>query len=644
MFAGSRSKKPADRSVQYKKTAVPGAPTKGPPPASTAAPGGVGPPPFPNMDPAAKRTPSYHSRSKRTPTWSSAHKRPQKRNHDDAFPTDSNRDLSQQPIRYSRDQSKDVENPGKEPSRHNSARFEVISISSDNDDGPDSDDEPLVAARKRRMTSGTPNTSGRQLKKQEPSKIPSHPSSTVLNIVTQANTPQRSHADSLPSTAKKVPPAGRISRTSSERRADDGTSEYSQSIQASESNRGKISLYDVWARRNFASRHSPNIPNVAADPNQARDSAGELGKDRISAATTSSEKEMQDLKAKLAEQVTENESLAKHLRQSRALLKTTNQTNLANVRELSTLREELGAQNQEIKALKLENVDHNETINQLHDKASQDGEDARQCILQLLNQVTRLQKLLDDQTTQNMSLDATVKDLQKEQESSKAAGSRLTKIEASNTQLREEKKQLEQKNSQMKQEIAQANDRYNALKEDKDEMIAQNDQLQLRLQESEDQLQEKCCEYAAADEDMTRQIEELQKQVSSQRDGIVECETRVADLREEVEWYKGNRERTREEWDARVAMEMKWHDDLQAIINNHNMSMAEMIRAVLAAPDPIQQAAQRDAQQHAAQQQTGQQQTAQQQTAQRQSAQRQAAKGGASRGASSSGGRSGDSR
>lgn len=658
MFTGSRSKLTADKPVQNNKTAGTSAPGKGPPPALSAAPGGKRPPAFPSIDSPATRTPSWHSPAKRTPTWSSAHERPPKRSHHAVFPTNSNRDLSQQPIRYSRDQSKDDENLGKEESRHNSARFEVISISSDNDEGPDSDDEPLEAVRKRRMTSGTPNLSKRQQKKQEePGKIPSQPSSTAPNTLVQANTPQISHAESLPSTAKKIHPAGHVSRTSSECRADTGMSEDSQSSQGSKSHRGKISLPDDRAMKGFANRDSPNISNVVADPNKVHAPADGFGKERVSATSTSVEKENQDLKAKLEEMTTENQALAKHLREARDLSKNSNKIKLESERELSRVWEKVADQIQQINALTSESIGHRNTISKLRDKASQDEKDARQSMLSLQNQVNQYQKLLDDQATQNMSLDATVKDLRKKADASKA-----TKLEASNRELGEKNKKLEKTNSQIEQEIVQAKDQYNALKEEKSEMLAQNDRLQLRLEESEHQLQQKSSEHAVAEDGMKRQIEELQKQVGSQRDEVGEYETRVADLREEVDWYKGNRERIKEAWDERVAMEMKWRDDLLAIINNNNMPAAEMRRAALAAPDPIQQAAQRDAQRGSAQQQSAPQQTTQQQTAQPQSAQqqstqqqiseqqtaqpqftqqqpaqRQAAKRGASRGGSSSG-------
>lgn len=484
------------------------------------------------------------------------------------------------------------------------------------------------------MTSGTPNLSGRQLKKQEPTRTLSQSSSTAPNTVIQANTPQRSHAESLPSTAQKVPPAGHVSRTSSECRVDDGTSEYSQSSQGSKSRRRKISLHDDWAIKTFANRDSPNPSNVVADPNKAHDTADGLGKDRVSATSTSVEKENQELKTKLEEMTTENQALAKHLRESRDLSKDSNKLKLENEREVSRLWRKLGDQHQRINALISENFSHRDTISNLRDKASQDEEDARQSMMSLQNQVTQFQKLLDDHATQNMSLDATVKDLRK-----KADG--VSKLEASNKELREKNKKLEDKNSQMKHQ-------YNTLKQEKDMMIVQNDQLQFRLKDSEHQLQQKSSEHAVAEDSMKRQVEELQKQVGSQRDEVREYETRVADLREEVDWYEGNRERIKKEWDERLAMEMKWRDDLMAIINN-NMPAAQMRRATLAAPDPIQQAAQRDAQRGSAQQQTAPEQTAQQQTAQqqsalRQSAQRQAAKRGASRGGSSSGGGSRASR
>lgn len=349
MSTGSKSKPPADRSTQDKNTAVPGAAGKGPSPAS---------------------------------------RRPPKRNHDDAFPPNRNRDLGKQPVRYSQDSSKDAKNLGQTESLHTLARLEVISISSDEDEEPqaDSDDEPLAVIRKRKTTSTTPKG-------------------------------QRD---------------GHASITRSEHRADEG-----------------------------------------------------MSKDSASATRAYFDSEKQELRAKIEQQATENQALAKQLRQSRELSRTTSQSKLADGRELSTLRQQLGARDQQIKALVSEQDSLNESITKLRDEVSQEKQDANQSLITHQHQEAKLQKLLDDQMTKNMELEATVRDLQKQ----------------------------------------------------------------------------------------------------------------VSNLQEEVEWYKGNRERIRKDWEERVAMETTWRENLQAVINNnHRMTSEEMRRAALAAPDPTQQAAQRDAQ------------------------------------------------
>lgn len=618
MFTGRKSKPSADRSAQEKKTSVPGGPSKGLPPAPRAAPGAARPPAFPSIRPPASRS----QRSASFQQWL------HKRNHDDAFPSNSNRDLGQQPAQYNRDRSKDDENPGQAQSRHNSARFEVISISSDNDEDPDSDDEPLLAkaARQRKATSGTPNPSGRQQKKQASANIPSRSSSTAPNPNLRANASQKSHAESRPSTEQEGLRASHGSRASSEYRADTGISEGSQSIQGSKRLRTDVSYTYDWFLRNSGSSSSPNIPGVAEGPKQAHVSADDLGKDRVSATTTRLEEdEKQELKAKLEQQVTENHALAKQLRESRALSKGSNQSKLASERELSMLREEIGARGQQIKLLISEKASLSETITQLRDEATQEKEDANQSLVARRNREDELQKLLDDQVTRCMNLEATVKGLQRKEVSSKDTAAEITKLQATNRELREKNTQQEGENSRMKGETTELKEQYSKLKEEKDEIMAMNGRIQKLVEELEQQLEQKSAEHALADGATKTQIEELQQQVSSQRDEIKEYERRNADLHEEVDWYEGNRERMKKEWDDRVAMEMRWRDDLLAINNNPSMWLAERRRATLAAADRIQQEVQQDAQRDAPQQQPAQQQPAQQQTAQQQPVQQQPA-------------------
>lgn len=637
MFPGCRSKVPADRPVQGKKTTVSDAPSKGLPPATGAGPAAKRPPAFPSIRPPASRSPSSIS----------VHERSHKRTHKDAFPSISNRDRGQQPAPHEKDQPKKDENPGQPDSRHNSARFEVISISSDNDEDHDSDDEPLLASRHRKATSGTPNPSERQQRKQASSNISARPSSTAPTPHIRANTSQRSNAEPWPSTAQDSTQAGHVSRTSSEYRGGTGMSEGSQSSQGSKRLRTDVPLTYECFLKNIGSRSSQKAFGVDEGPKKADASADDIGKDRVSATTTRLGNENQELKVKLEQQTTEINHLAKQLRESRALSKGTNQSKLAKEREFSTLKEELGAREKVIKVLLSEKVGLTETITQLRDEASQEKEDANQSKILHQNEVDELQTLLDDQTTRCMSLEATIKSHERKQESSKDTAAEVPRLQATNRKLKEKNLQLEGENSQLEGRITEVKDQYSQLKDEKSHMMAQNDQLQSRLKGLEHELQQKSAEHVLAGDATKRHIEELQGQVSSQRDEIREYERRVADLREEVDWYKGNRERMKKEWEERGAMEMKWHDDLQALRNDPK-SFVERRRAALAAADPVHQAAQRDAQRDAPQQQPTQQQPtqqqpaqqwpAQQQPAQRQSAQRRADKPDASRGESSRGG------
>lgn len=301
------------------------------------------------------------------------------------------------------------------------------------------------------------------------------------------------------------------------------------------------------------------------------------------------------MKAKIEQQATENQALAKQLRESRGLSRTTNQSKLADERELSTLRQELGIRNQQIEALVSEKANLNENITKLRDEVYQVKEDANQSLITHRHQEAELQKLLDDQVTKYMHLEAAHGDLRK-QDSSKNDGATITKLEASNRDLREKNTQLEGEISKMRENDENMKFQHDRMIENKDEIKTERDRLELRVVDLEIQLQRKSDQHALSDDSRKREIEELQKQVSTQGDEIREYEKRVSNLNKEVDWYEGNRRRMKKEWEERIAMETKWRDDLQTIIhNNRRMTLEEMRKAALAAPDPIQQAAERDA-------------------------------------------------
>lgn len=238
-------------------------------------------------------------------------------------------------------------------------------------------------------------------------------------------------------------------------------------------------------------------------------------------------------------------------------------------------------------------------------------EDANQSLITHRHQEAELQKLLDDQVTKYMHLEAAHGDLRK-QESSKNDGATITRLEASNRELWEKNTQLEGEIENMREDYENVKGQHDRMIEKKDEMKTERDRLQLRVVDLEIQLQRRSDQHALSDDSRKREIEELQKKVSSQGDEIREYEKRVSNLHKEVNWYEGNRERMRTEWEGRIAMETKWRDDLQTVIHNdRRMTLEEMRRAALAAPDPIRQAAERDAQVVAAQQQAAERQAAQ---------------------------------
>lgn len=436
MSTVSRSKQPpADRSVQTKKTAVPGALSKG-------------------MSPAARSTPGAR------PPANTVNERTQKRNHDDAFPPKSSLDLGQQPLRYSRDRSNDADKPEQAKSRWAVEKFEVIDLSSDSDEDADSDDEPLARGRKRRMTSGTPNPSASQQKKPTPVNPASRPSSSA--------------------------PKDRQSGKGLKRLGD------------------KSTYQDFLSRPSFQmpiSSGPPKVRDPAQDPGRVRTAAEGGPTENRACAATPLENEKQELEAKLKKLAADNQALSQQLRESRAISKKAIHDQLSKEREVTMLRSQLVARDQQ--DLTSERASLSENITQLRDELAQEKEDGNQSAIAKQNEITKLQKLLDDQALQCMKLESAVADLQRKQEPGKDSetAAKITRLEASNRELREE-----------------------------------------------------------------------------------------------VEWYEGNRDRMRKEWDERVAMEMRWKDNLQALVNNNNnnMSLAERRRAALAAPDPIQQAAQRD--------------------------------------------------
>lgn len=79
-----------------------------------------------------------------------------------------------------------------------------------------------------------------------------------------------------------------------------------------------------------------------------------------------------------------------------------------------------------------------------------------------------------------------------------------------------------------------------------------------------------------------------------QADKLRECERRLAELTTQLEWCEANRKKMQREWDERLAMEMKWGDDLLAIIKYNDMYRVERGRKDPAALVPIQQPAQGD--------------------------------------------------
>lgn len=196
----------------------------------------------------------------------------------------------------------------------------------------------------------------------------------------------------------------------------------------------------------------------------------------------------------------------------------------------------------------------NETITKLRNEVSQEKEDANQSLITHKHREAELQKLLDDQVTKYMDLEATVRDLRKAG-SSKTDGAKITKMEASNRELKKRGTQLEGEISQTREDNEKMKGQRDRMLEEKEEIKTERDRLQLRLLELELQLQQKSDRHALYDDSRKREVEELQKQVSN--------------LQEEVEWYKGNRERMRKDWEERVAMEMTWRENLQAVINNH---------------------------------------------------------------------------
>lgn len=232
------------------------------------------------------------------------------------------------------------------------------------------------------------------------------------------------------------------------------------------------------------------------------------------------------------------------------------------------MRAKIEQQATKIDALVSEKDSLNQSITKLRDEVSQEKEDANQSLITHKHRETELQKLLDDQVTKYMDLEATVRYLQKA-EYSKTDGAKITKLEASNRELKKRGTQLEGEISQTREDNEKIKGQRDRMLEEKEETKAERDRLQLRLLELELQLQQKSDRHALSDDSRKREVEELQKQVSSQDDEIREYEKQVSTLQEEVEWYKGNRERVKKEWEERVAMETTWRENLQAVINNH---------------------------------------------------------------------------
>lgn len=511
------SKQEADKAAQKKKTAAPNVPNKKPQPSSSAAAAAkqLGFAASTSVDPKANYLPGSQS----TPDRST------KRNHDEAFASSSRQDVHK-PFRLGEDQLKKPEYPrrGAPPdaiTRPNEPPTEVMSISSDDEDRPDSDDEPLIT-HKRRITSSSPSR-----------------------------------------------------------------------------------------------RH---------------------------------------LKDEVDRQSIEIRSLTKQLRDSQAMYEKVKHDQAAKDDQILNLSQRLDLETGRVRSLTSQNDALKDNIANIRNRASREREDASRATSELGKKAEDLHHRVFDEAMRCKNLEQQVTDFQRKEESSKATAAKVTGLEVSNQQLRARNSEVEQLHSDLTDKYNQLKVQYDnldveygkwgaeyeKLQAEHDELESENNNLEakvtglkqdndhqnLRLHTLEKQLEEQKAraDQALADDSATRKIEELERQLASQRDELQENEKKLLDLREELSGNEKSREDREKQWqsvwDARIAMEDKWRKDLLAIKNDNNMFAAERMRAGPAAPGPTQQTGQEEMPRNVASQQSA---------AQRDAAQRDASRGSSSR-------------
>lgn len=197
-------------------------------------------------------------------------------------------------------------------------------------------------------------------------------------------------------------------------------------------------------------------------------------------------------------------------------------------------------------------------------------------------EISDLRKSLDGQTQLNNDLilqkhrlGESITELQDETSQDKDNGqAEINELEVMNTLTREKHIQVEERCLQVMQETLLFASQYDLLNKENNYTLGPRNHPRSHLKELEPQ------QTPVGSTILKRQADKLR-----------ECEKRVVDLTAQLDWCEANRRKMQREWDERIAMEMKWRDDLLAIIDYNNMSLVERRQVDLAALIPSQQSA-----------------------------------------------------
>ncbi|KAJ0116683.1 hypothetical protein J7T55_009833 [Diaporthe amygdali] len=397
------------------------------------------------------------------------------------------------------------------------APINVITIDSDDDDEIGSDDEPLAVVRKRKHSSAIGHPSGLPPIPPKTRKAKSTPTHIEPIRTIKLNS---SYAESVPPTANKRPRPSYVSETDSEVYTD-------------------VSQRDDDQRNRDSKRlgHSfPPVSNYAIKESDSSDKSQLRWPDLLKQYQPRLEKvEMTDLDSDPHNACAVTGEPGAYLVDFHSAHET-----FPHLKD-DTHDLEAKLSQQEIKLLSLSHqLDESRAI-------------AKMAIRGKLENDRELTSLKDDLKVSK----ATIESLQQKLEHD-SRDERIAQLEASEA---ERKKQT----GQLRTQIHGLEQQVDGLETSEANMKKQTGQLRTRIQDLEHQC-ERFIRKSLADDAMIRQVNELQKRLSSKMDETKEQEQRIIGLSQELHWHEELREKENKEWHERYIQEQQWRTDLLATI------------------------------------------------------------------------------